>query len=91
MEGTDKVLMLGSMMELGQQSLQEHQALIDLINSYQWRNVVLVGGDFKNINQPYLYFENSAQAKEWFSNQKFAQSNILIKGSRSTQMEKVLE
>ena len=91
MEGTDKVLMLGSMMELGQQSLQEHQALIDLINSYQWRNVVLVGGDFKNINQPYLYFENSAQAKEWFSNQKFTHSNILIKGSRSTQMEKVLE
>ena len=91
MEGTDKVLMLGSMMELGQQSLQEHQALIDLINSYQWKNVVLVGGDFKKINQSYLYFENSAQAKEWFTNQKFTHSNILIKGSRSTQMEKVLE
>ena len=91
MEGTDKVLMLGSMMELGQQSLQEHQALIDLINSYQWKNVALVGGDFKKINQSYLYFENSAQAKEWFTNQKFTHSNILIKGSRSTQMEKVLE
>ena len=91
MEGTDKVLMLGSMMELGQQSLQEHQALIDLINSYQWKNVALVGGDFKKINQSYWYFENSAQAKEWFTNQKFTHSNILIKGSRSTQMEKVLE
>ena len=91
MEGTDKVLMLGSMMELGQQSLQEHQALIDLINSYQWKNVALVGGDFKKINQSYLYFENSAQAKEWFTNQKFTHSNILIKGSRSTRMEIVLE
>ena len=91
MEGTDKVLMLGSMMELGQQSLQEHEALIDLINSYQWKNVALVGGDFKKINQSYLYFENSTEAKEWFTNQKFTHSNILIKGSRSTQMEKVLE
>ena len=52
---------------------------------------MLVGGDFKKADQPYLYFENSVQAKEWFRDQKIVGTNILIKGSRSTQMEKVLE
>lgn len=91
MDGADKVLMLGGMMELGKDSVQEHQQLIDLINKYNWKNVVLVGGDFKKVNHSYLNFENSAQANEWFKKQQFSNSNILIKGSRSTQMEKVLE
>jgi UDP-N-acetylmuramoyl-tripeptide--D-alanyl-D-alanine ligase len=91
MEGADKVLMLGGMMELGSESLKEHQALIDLITKYKWNNVVLVGGDFSKVNHSFLYFENSTLAKEWFKNQHYNHSAILIKGSRSTQMEKVLE
>ena len=91
MDGADKVLLLGGMMELGQESLLEHQALIELIKKYQWKNVLLVGGDFKKADHPYLYFENSIQAKEWFRDQKIVAANILIKGSRSTQMEKILE
>ena len=91
MDGTDKVLMLGGMMELGSESLHEHQALIDLINKYNWKNVVLVGGDFNKTKHAYLYFENSEQAKQWFKSQDYNLINILIKGSRSTQMEEVLE
>lgn len=91
MEGKDKMLMLGGMMELGQESLSEHQALLELVKKYPWKNVVLVGGDFNKISHGYLNFENSLEAKEWFSNQKISGANILIKGSRSTQMEKVLE
>jgi len=91
MDGMDKVLILGGMMELGNESLHEHQNLVDLISTYPWKSVVLVGGDFKRTNHPYLYFDNSTQAKVWFHTQHFNGSNILIKGSRSTQMEKVLE
>ena len=91
MEGSAKVLMLGGMMELGSESITEHQALIDLISKYTWKDVVLVGGDFSKINHRFLYFENSTLAKEWFKNQHYKHSAILIKGSRSTQMEKVLE
>ena len=91
MNGTDKVLMLGGMMELGLESVHEHQSLIDLINKYNWKNVVLVGGDFNKTKHKYLYFENSTEAKEWFKNQSFDPTHILIKGSRSTQMEKILE
>jgi UDP-N-acetylmuramoyl-tripeptide--D-alanyl-D-alanine ligase len=91
MEGSDKVLILGGMMELGSESLTEHQALVDLIARYTWKEVVLVGGDFSKINHHFLFFENAMLAKEWFKDQHYNHSAILIKGSRSTQMEKVLE
>jgi len=88
---TDKILMLGSMAELGAESLEEHQQLVALIGQHQWKKVVLTGGDFLKIQHPYLGFENAAQAKEWFKQQQFKNTAILIKGSRSMQMEKVLE
>ena len=53
--------------------------------------MVLVGGDFNKVNHSFTFFENSLQAKEWFKKQNFGHSHILIKGSRSTAMEKVLE
>jgi UDP-N-acetylmuramoyl-tripeptide--D-alanyl-D-alanine ligase len=91
MEGKEKVLLLGGMMELGKESLQEHQSIIDLINNYNWKAVVLVAGDYNKIDHPYINFENSLQAKEWFRQQYFNNAQVLIKGSRSMQMEKVLE
>src|SRR6187551_738000 len=86
----NKILMLGAMAELGKQSLQEHQEIIDLIKKYSWKEVVLVGGDFLKLSHPFLSFENSLQAKEWFAKQHFGNSYILVKGSRSMQMEKIL-
>ena len=89
--GNNKILMLGAMAELGEESLQEHKNIIELIKKYQWKNVVLVGGDFLKINHPFLSFENNAQAKEWLQKEKFHDTSFLIKGSRSMQMEKVIE
>lgn len=86
-----KVLMLGGMMELGEESLHEHERTIDIIRNYTWDKVALVGGDFGKITHPYLYFKTSAQAAQWFKQQSFEDAYILIKGSRSMQMEKVLE
>jgi UDP-N-acetylmuramoyl-tripeptide--D-alanyl-D-alanine ligase len=91
MEGSEKVLLLGGMMELGKESLQEHQSIIDLINNYKWKAVVLVAGDYNKIKHPYINFDNSLQAKEWFAQQQFGNTQVLVKGSRSMQMEKVLE
>jgi len=85
-----KVLMLGGMMELGEESKNEHQQMVDLINQYSWYKVVLVGGDFSTANHTYIYFQNSTEAAHWYQQQKFSDTHILIKGSRSTQMEKII-
>lgn len=91
MQGQNKILLLGGMMEMGDESLAEHRALIDLVAKYTWKNVVLVGGDFNKTPHPYLYFNTSAEAKEWLQLQHFKHAMLLIKGSRSLQMEKVVE
>ena len=91
MEGNEKILLLGGMMELGNESIKEHQSIISIIDNYKWEAVVLVGGDYDKINHRYINFENSLQAKEWYSQQNIQHAKILIKGSRSMQMEKVLE
>jgi len=90
MEGDEKVLLLGGMMELGTESLQEHQSIINVIGNYKWKAVVLVGGDYHKLQHPYINFENSLQAREWFYQQQFVHTLFLIKGSRSMQMEKIL-
>ena len=87
----DKILVLGGMAELGAESLEEHRQLVALIDQYTWKNVVLTGGDFLKIKHPYTSFENALQARDWFRQQQLTNASILIKGSRSMQMEKVLE
>ena len=51
----NKILMLGAMAELGKQSLQEHQGIIDLIKKYSWKEVVLVGGDFLKLPHSFSF------------------------------------
>lgn len=87
----DKVLILGSMAELGNESAREHEELIDQLTKYDWRDVVLVGKEFSRIDHSYNQFADAQEARNWFKKQKFENINILIKGSRSMQMEKTIE
>jgi len=91
MDGDNKVLLLGGMMEMGSESLKEHQALIDLIKKYHWKDVVLVGGDFNKIENPFTNLSNSVEAGKWLKEQHYNNTTILVKGSRSMKMEMVLE
>lgn len=86
-----KVLMLGGMMELGEESIAEHEAMVALIDQHQWDHVVLVGGDFAKIKHKYQFFTDALAAKEWFLAQNFNNAYLLIKGSRSMQMEKIIQ
>lgn len=89
-QAANKVLMLGGMMELGQESVAEHEGIVALIKQYQWKNVVLVGGDFAKITHGFTFFPDSTAAGKWFNEQGFEHTHLLIKGSRSMQMEKIL-
>jgi UDP-N-acetylmuramoyl-tripeptide--D-alanyl-D-alanine ligase len=53
--------------------------------------VALVGGDFNKIEHPFLRFENAVAAGQWLQQQHFEHTHLLIKGSRSSQMELVLQ
>jgi UDP-N-acetylmuramoyl-tripeptide--D-alanyl-D-alanine ligase len=91
MEGEHKYLFLGGMMELGKDSIAEHQSLIELITRLKLNNTILVGGDFANVNHPFPFFENVTAAAEWLKDNLPNNAHLLIKGSRSTKMEKLLE
>ncbi len=91
MKGNKKILLLGAMMELGTESEKEHAELISLIDKYIWQDVVLVGKNFNTLNHKYIKYDSALQVKDWLQNQHLENAQILIKGSRSMQMEKVLE
>ena len=87
----NKVLVLGAMAELSVESLAEHKIIVDTIKQGKWKAVALVGGDFLKFDHPFLKFETPLQAKEWIQQQHFENTYFLVKGSRSMQMEKVLD
>ena len=86
----DKILLLGSMMELGKDSGAEHKDIVRLIDQYQWGSVALVGEGFKSISDHYLVFENAYQVRNWLDQQQVEHATLLVKGSRSMEMENVL-
>ncbi len=89
-DSTEKIMCLGGMKELGEESVAEHQALINYIQIFKWEQVVLVGGDFKYCQHNYLYFENAIEAKQWLKSKAYQHKHILIKGSRGIQMEQMI-
>ena len=91
MEGANKIVILGGMMELGEESLAEHAGLIEILSHYSWKQVVVAGKDFTNLPPYVLRFNDATEIAAWFKEQHFKNATILIKGSRSMAMEKVLE
>ena len=91
MEGINKIVILGGMMELGEESLAEHADLIEMLSHYSWKQVVVAGKDFTNLPSFVLRFNDATEIAAWFKEQDFNNATILIKGSRSMAMEKVLE
>ena len=91
LNGSEKILLLGGMAELGSESLSEHESIVKSIQQHKWKEVVLVGGDFMKIDHPFKKFKSSSEAAAWLRDQKLKDAYLLVKGSRSMQMEKVLE
>ena len=90
-QSDNKYMFLGGMMELGEESIAEHQALVDMIKTTGIKHVVLVGGDFAHVDHHCTYFPDAAQAAEWIKQNPPSNALILIKGSRGIKMEKLLD
>jgi UDP-N-acetylmuramoyl-tripeptide--D-alanyl-D-alanine ligase len=83
----NKVLWIGAMKEMGEAMQAEHQALVDLISSYAWQQVILVGDEFKTTMHPYEWYADSKEAASEIMQKMPVHSAILIKGSRGSKME----
>lgn len=91
MEGAHKWVCLGGMMELGEDSLTEHQLIVQQLQKGKFETVMLVGGDFLRTDHPFLSFANAEDAKTWLTDHLPEHTLLLIKGSRSMKMEKLLD
>ena len=93
MKDDNKVIILGDMMELGKDSEIEHQQVIDLLLSYQFKSVILIGNNFKQLSLPnfILSFPDTHRAIEEFKLHPIKNSTVLVKGSRKIALEKLVE
>ena len=87
----NKILWIGGMKEMGEDEVKEHTELLSLIGQYAWADVILVGKEFETLPHPYRWYATSAEAKEAVMQQPPQHAAILIKGSRGSKMEVLLE
>lgn len=85
-----KCLILGSMAELGSASSSEHEGIINQIRRHSWEMVLLVGKSFMDLESGFPSFPDWQTAGKYLSEHLPPPSHILIKGSRSMQMENML-
>jgi UDP-N-acetylmuramoyl-tripeptide--D-alanyl-D-alanine ligase len=86
-----KMLWIGAMKEMGETSRREHEALVTLITQYEWSEVILVGKEFSDVAKDYRHFEDANAAATYIREHRPEQASILIKGSRGSRMELLLD
>jgi UDP-N-acetylmuramoyl-tripeptide--D-alanyl-D-alanine ligase len=87
-----KTLLLGDMLELGENSLPEHQKIIDFLEDNHFENIFLVGENFCRTQNHYSCFHTTDEFICRLSTGEPLEDNyILIKGSRGIRLEKCID
>ncbi len=88
-----RYIALGEMLELGETSPEEHQRIAEAAVRTGGDKVLFVGNLFKDIAQQLgsRHFDNSTACMEWLKANKPSAGNLLIKGSRGSKMEVLME
>ena len=81
---------LGAMRELGDYSHTEHQNIVNMLLERKADTVLLVGDEYRDTTAPYPIFSNVDELCEHLKQQPITGCTILIKGSRSNKLEKVI-
>ncbi len=89
-EGSGKMAILGDMLELGEDTGKEHQAIIDLLVGMTHVEPVLVGPAFSKTDHPAHWpaLQSAQELDEWLAARQPEQMTILVKGSRGVALEK---
>ena len=98
-EAAFKVALLGDMLELGEDSYQEHVNVIRKALESGLDKICLVGAEFGKAvdslsdvhDDKLLCFADSQTLADWLLEQKITGATVLIKGSRGTRMEKTIK
>lgn len=88
----NKIIILGDMFELGEETNIEHQKIIDQCLKSGVSNVFLVGKIFNaNNNTNYTSFDNIGDLITLLKTQSIEDAFVLIKGSRGMKLEQVVD
>ena len=81
---------LGAMRELGEYTHLEHQNIVNMLLERKADKVLLVGEEYKQTTAPYPVFDDVDALCEYLQAEPLRGYHILLKGSRSNQLEKVI-
>lgn len=90
MKAEHKMLLLGDMRELGTDSINEHQKIVDYINECNFEEVMLVGDQFAATKHSYKVYDNVDEVIKTFQENKPKGYTILVKGSNGTKLSKAV-
>lgn len=85
-----KVVILGDMFELGDESTTEHQAIVDLATSLEFQDSFFVGENFYQTKTNLKKFKSYADLEGYLIKNPLLNQAILIKGSRGMRLERLL-
>lgn len=91
LKATDKMAILGDMLELGNESASLHKEVIDQLEKMNLTNIILCGKQFCALKSPFTCFPTVDLLNEYLQEKNFQGYHILIKGSHGIHLEKVIE
>jgi UDP-N-acetylmuramoyl-tripeptide--D-alanyl-D-alanine ligase len=92
-DAPNKAVILGDMWELGESSPDEHQKIVDMLESMEFSLVLLSGEQFSKCKYPesFFVFENNFLLCEYLEESRPSGFFFLIKGSRGMKLESVTD
>lgn len=94
LNNSNKIMILGDMFELGNESLYEHKVIVDSLAEQNQALCFLIGKSFyaNQVQKENLrFFETFDSLAVYLKDFKFDSNTILIKGSRGMALERTLE
>jgi UDP-N-acetylmuramoyl-tripeptide--D-alanyl-D-alanine ligase len=88
---TPKAVILGDMFELGSESEALHAGVLAQIKAISFEKVLLCGRNFSKITKDYPVFNTTQELMTELKDHPVKGYHILIKGSRSMELEKTIE